>query len=70
MKKSRRPVVLTVKGKAEIVIQDADSYQTLLDRIDDLESVAAIRRGLKDAEAGRVMPLDEVVRRIRKRHGL
>jgi prevent-host-death family protein len=70
MKKSRRPVVLTVKGKAEIVIQDADSYQTLLDRMDDLESVAAIRRGLKDAEAGRVMPLDEVVRRIRKRHGL
>jgi len=25
---------------------------------------------LKDAEAGRVMPLDEAVRRVRKRHGL
>ena len=67
MKKSRRPVVLTVKGKAEIVIQDAGSYQTLLDRIDELETVAAIRRGLKDAEAGRVTPLDEAVS---KRHGL
>jgi prevent-host-death family protein len=70
MKKSRRPVVLTVKGKAEIVIQDASSYQTLLDRIDELEAVAAIRRGLKDVEAGRVTPLDEAVRRIRKRNGL
>lgn len=70
MKKSRRPVVLTVKGKAEIVIQDAGSYQTLLDRIDELEAVAAIRRGLKDVEEGRVLALDEAVRRIRKRHGL
>jgi hypothetical protein len=58
MKKIRRPVVLTVK------------YQTLLDRIDELETVAGIRRGLKGAEAGRVMPLDEAVGRIRKRHGL
>ncbi len=70
MKRSRRPFVLTVKGKAEIVIQDAGSYQTLLDRIDELEAVAAIRRGLKDVAEGRVMPLDEAVRRIRKRHGL
>jgi PHD/YefM family antitoxin component YafN of YafNO toxin-antitoxin module len=70
MKKSRRPFVLTVKGKAEIVIQDAGSYQTLLDRIDELEAVAAVRRGLKDAEAGRVTSPEEAVRRIRKRHGL
>ena len=70
MKKSRRPVVLTVKGKAEVIVQDAGSYQSLLDRIDELETVAAIRRGLKEAEAGRVTPLDEAVRRIRKRHGL
>ena len=70
MKKSRRPVVLTVKGKAEVIVQDAGSYQSLLDRIDELETIAAIRRGLKDAEAGRVTPLDEAVRRIRKRNGL
>jgi prevent-host-death family protein len=70
MKKSHRPVVLTVKGKAEIVIQDAGSYQTLLDRIAELETVAAIRRGLRDVERGRVMPLDDAVRRIRKQHGL
>ena len=27
MKKSKRPVVLTVNGKAEAVVQDAESYQ-------------------------------------------
>ena len=27
MKESRRPLVLTVNGKAELVVQDAESYQ-------------------------------------------
>ena len=31
LKKSKRPVVLTVKGKAEAVVQDAEAYQRLLD---------------------------------------
>ena len=31
MKKSKRPVVLTVRGKAAAVVQDAESYQRLLD---------------------------------------
>ena len=30
MKKTRRPVVLTVNGKAELVVQDAESYQQIL----------------------------------------
>ena len=31
LKKSRRPMVLTVNGKAEVVVQDAEAYQRLLD---------------------------------------
>ena len=31
LKKSKRPVVLTVKGKAAAVVQDAEAYQRLLD---------------------------------------
>jgi len=34
MKKSRRPVVLTVNGKAELVVQNAASYQKLLERLE------------------------------------
>lgn len=29
-----KPVVLTVKGRASLVIQDAASYQSLLDELD------------------------------------
>ena len=36
MKRSKRPVVLTVNGKAELVVQDVDSYQHILDRLDRL----------------------------------
>lgn len=31
LKKSQRPVVLTVEGKAVAVVQDAEAYQRLLD---------------------------------------
>jgi len=54
MKKTKRPVILTVNGKAELVVQDADSYQNMLQRLDRLEAVEAIRQGLKDADEGRV----------------
>jgi prevent-host-death family protein len=36
MKRTKRPVVLTVNGKAELVVQDASSYQSLLERLDRL----------------------------------
>jgi hypothetical protein len=56
MKKTRKPVVLTVNGKAELVVQDAKSYQEILDRLERLEGVEAIRLGIAAAEAGRVGP--------------
>ena len=34
---THKPVVLTVKGKPALVIQDADSYQELMDRLDQAE---------------------------------
>ena len=34
---TRKPVVLTVKGKPALVIQDADSYQDLMDEIGRLK---------------------------------
>jgi prevent-host-death family protein len=34
---THKPVVLTVKGKPALVIQDADSYQELMDRLDRAE---------------------------------
>lgn len=42
MKKTKAPVVLTVNGKAEIVVQDAGSYQELLEAKDRMEAIDGI----------------------------
>src|ERR1044072_3755353 len=52
MKKTREPVVLTVNGKSELVVQDAESYQQLLDAKDRMEAIEGIKRGL-DSMKGR-----------------
>ena len=70
MRGSGHPVILTINGKAELVVQDALSYQKLLDRVDELEAIERIKRGLADVEAGRVPPLRQFEREFRKTRGL
>ncbi len=53
MKKTKAPVVLTVNGKAELVVQDADSYQELLEAKDRMEAVEGIKRGLESMKRRR-----------------
>ncbi len=70
MRGNGHPVVLTINGKAELVVQDAISYQRLLDRVDELEALGGIRKGLSDIEAGRVTPLRQFEAEFRKTRGL
>jgi prevent-host-death family protein len=56
LKKSKRPVVLTVNGKAAAVVQDAEAYQRLLDIAASADEDEAIRQGLEDVKAGRTRP--------------
>lgn len=35
--KSGKPIVLTVKGRPSVIVQDAESYQILLDRLSETE---------------------------------
>ncbi|MBI5086804.1 MAG: type II toxin-antitoxin system Phd/YefM family antitoxin [Acidobacteria bacterium] len=70
MRGSGHPLVLTVNGRAELVVQDAASYQRLLDRVDTAEALEGIKRGRADVEAGRVTPLREFEREFRKKRGL
>jgi prevent-host-death family protein len=67
------PLVLTVNGKAEVVVQDAAAYQKLVDlaaRADRDEAVQAIREGLADAEAGRVKPARKALKALAKKYGI
>ena len=46
MKKTKEPVVLTVNGKAAVVVQDAESYQKLLELKERSEVVEILRQRL------------------------
>lgn len=61
------PLVLTVNGRAEAVVQDAAAYQLLLER---LETFVALQRGLADARAGRTKPARAVFATLRRKHGI
>jgi prevent-host-death family protein len=70
MRDSGHPVVLTINGKAEIVVQDAVSYQDLLNHVEQLEALEEVQRRLADVEAGRVTPLEEFEKDFRKKQAL
>jgi PHD/YefM family antitoxin component YafN of YafNO toxin-antitoxin module len=56
LQQSRDPIVLTVDGRAALVVQDAASYQDMLERLDQAETVAAIRRGHGRRQGWKVPP--------------
>src|SRR5712692_4411663 len=70
LKKTKRPVVLTVNGKAEAVVQDAESYQRLLDIAARANVYEAIRQGLDDAAHRRTRPAREVFAEMRRKRGI
>jgi prevent-host-death family protein len=70
LRKSKRPVVLTVKGKAAAVVQDAEAYQRLLDIAAQADAGEGIRQGLQDVSEGRVRPAKEFFKEFEARHGI
>lgn len=70
LKKTKRPVVLTVKGKAAAVVQDAASYQRLLDIAAHADAEEGIRQGVEDASQGKVRAAREFFADFEARHGI
>jgi prevent-host-death family protein len=70
LKKSKRPVVLTVKGKAEAIVQDAAAYQRLLDIAARADAHEGIRQGLEQARRGESRPVREFFAEFRAKHGI
>src|SRR5215216_798945 len=64
LKKTGQPVVLTVNGKAELVVQDAESYQKLLEAQDRIEAIEGIRRGLESTKRNAGKPAEKFFREL------
>lgn len=58
LKRSGKPVVLTINGKAELVVQDAVSYQRLMEISEKLETIEALKPAIAEMKAGKGEPAD------------
>jgi PHD/YefM family antitoxin component YafN of YafNO toxin-antitoxin module len=70
LKRTGRPIVLTVNGKAAAVVRDAEAYQRLLDVAADASVEEGIRQGLDDLADGRTRPAAEVFDEVRAAYGI
>lgn len=67
------PVVLTVNGKAQVVVQDAAAYQKLIEAVAKAErdeTIAAIREGLADVDAGRTKLARPALKALARKYGI
>jgi hypothetical protein len=64
LKKSKRPMILTVNGKAAAVVQDVKAYQRLLDIVARADAKEGIRQGLDDAKKGKLRPVRQFFAKI------
>ncbi|MCY4361099.1 MAG: type II toxin-antitoxin system Phd/YefM family antitoxin [Gammaproteobacteria bacterium] len=63
---NKRPELLTVNGKAAVVVQDAETYEKMAALAEYAESVQSIRQAI--AEQGR--PLDEFTAEFEAKHSI
>ncbi len=59
MKKTKEPVVLTINGKAAVVVQDAEGYQSLLDLKERSETIEVLRQRLASLDIKKGRTADE-----------
>jgi prevent-host-death family protein len=64
-----QPLILTINGGETVVIQSGSSYQKLLAEIERAETLAGIREGLEDLEAGRTQLFPEFLAELRQESG-
>ncbi len=67
---TRRALVLTVNGRAEIAVMGVETFQFVLEALDQLETLQGIRRGLEQARRGEGASLEEFDRAMRAKHGI
>jgi PHD/YefM family antitoxin component YafN of YafNO toxin-antitoxin module len=65
LKETGYPVVVTLNGKAELVVQDAGSYQRLLELAERAEVMESIRVAVEDMCAGKGKPIEEMFAELR-----
>ncbi len=70
LKKTGRPVVLTVNGRAEAVVQDAKSYQRLCELAERAEMMTFLFASKAEVDAVQTVPALEALDKLAKKYKL
>jgi PHD/YefM family antitoxin component YafN of YafNO toxin-antitoxin module len=70
IKETKTPEILTVDGRAEVVVLDADTFREILEKLYRVETVEALREGYEAVKRGDVVPVEEAFADIRKKYDL
>ena len=68
LSESHEPVVLTVNGKAALIVQDAESYQELLDELELARSVKSVKQGMDEFAQGKDVDAKTGLEQLRAKH--
>jgi prevent-host-death family protein len=67
IKRSGHPLVLTINGKAELVVQDATAYQRLRELAQQVDDMLFLYKSKADIGAGRTRDARRAIKSLGKR---
>jgi hypothetical protein len=70
MARESRLITLRIDERPPLAIKDERAYQLLWELVDRLETIEAVREGLKQVHEGRTLPLEELDRQLRRKRGI
>jgi prevent-host-death family protein len=70
LKETGNPLVLTVNGNAQLVVQDAAAYQRLTELADRAEMMEFLEASRKEVDAGRALPAKEALDKLARKYKL
>jgi prevent-host-death family protein len=66
LKKTGRPTILTVNGRAEIVVIAAAAYQKIQEQLEFEETISEVNNSLKDFKAGKFSLAKDVLNDLKR----
>ncbi len=70
LKETGHPLVLTINGQAEVVVQDAAAYQRLIELAERAEMLEFLRASRAEADAGKAVPALDALDALARKHRL
>jgi PHD/YefM family antitoxin component YafN of YafNO toxin-antitoxin module len=69
IKETKKPEILTINGRPELVVQDATTYEAMVNELEKARLIAAILEGERDIAEGRTRPAEEVFAEMKLKYG-